>query len=322
MARIPRTDPNAVTAHPDRPQPVVEPGFTSFHGYEHPLAEIPALVHINSARCVPGQRLATHAHPTLEWCFTRRGRCRWLLPDRHLEAESGDLFVALPGEPHGCLSDSVDPDHNLAIGFDRSRLLLNPRDGLAAAAHEGHAVQEEAALDHQRLLRGVHGFAPLHDKLLAELDGLASAAAPMRTLSVAMIQAVLVELFVTVARHVIAEALAQPLPATLRHAAPEEIRRVVAWLPGRLADPPDLAEMAAVAGLSPGHFTVCFKRATGDTPIEYLTRLRLDEAGRRLRAAPTTSVTEIAMGLGFTSSQYFAAQFRRHHGVTPSAWRS
>src|SRR5208283_4555290 len=67
--------------------------YRFMHGYERPLPELPALIHINEAHCLPGALLPLHIHPTLEICFTLRGRCQWLLPDRQLPGAPGEVFV-------------------------------------------------------------------------------------------------------------------------------------------------------------------------------------------------------------------------------------
>ena len=64
-----------------------------------------------------------------------------------------------------------------------------------------------------------------------------------------------------------------------------------------------------------------FKRAFGRTPLEHLTRLRVEAAAERLRSDPRASVTDVALDLGFCSSQYFAEVFKRVMGTTPRRWR-
>jgi hypothetical protein len=54
--------------------PAAPPGFVFIRGYERPLPEIPALVHINEAQCTPDHVLPPHAHPTFEICLIVSGR--------------------------------------------------------------------------------------------------------------------------------------------------------------------------------------------------------------------------------------------------------
>jgi AraC-like DNA-binding protein len=57
-------------------------------------------------------------------------------------------------------------------------------------------------------------------------------------------------------------------------------------------------------------------------PIAFLNQCRIDHAARALRETPGISVTEIAMRVGFNSSQYFATLFRKRHHMTPVQYRS
>ena len=88
-----------------------------------------------------------------------------------------------------------------------------------------------------------------------------------------------------------------------------------------LAAPWTVAEMAKHCGLGVTHFTHLVKQLTNLTPVQYLNRCRIDTACRLLREKQSMTVTRVAMGCGFSSSQYFAAVFRRHRGCTPRAFR-
>ena len=81
-----------------------------------------------------------------------------------------------------------------------------------------------------------------------------------------------------------------------------------------------LAELAAVCGISVSHFTRAFRQATRRSPHAFLTDLRLEKA-KELLEHTRLSITSIALRCGFEQPQYFATQFRRKLGWTPSAWR-
>lgn len=74
--------------------------------------------------------------------------------------------------------------------------------------------------------------------------------------------------------------------------------------------------LAREAALSPYHFLREFRRAFGQTPGRYLTRMRLD-AARRLIVTADASVTEACMAVGFSSLGSFSTAFHREMGIPP-----
>lgn len=63
-----------------------------------------------------------------------------------------------------------------------------------------------------------------------------------------------------------------------------------------------------------------FKEQTGATLIEYLNRLKIEEAKRRLTET-TATVTGIATSLGFSELKYFNVVFKKQVGMTPLEYR-
>jgi len=87
----------------------------------------------------------------------------------------------------------------------------------------------------------------------------------------------------------------------------------------RYAAPLRLDDLAHEAALSPFHFLRTFRAAFGETPHQYLTRVRIEAAKRLLLAdAP---VTDVCFDVGFQSLGSFSALFARRVGAPPSAFR-
>jgi len=87
----------------------------------------------------------------------------------------------------------------------------------------------------------------------------------------------------------------------------------------------DLWETAAklkadVAKLSPYHFVRAFKQSFGLPPHRYMSSLRIEQA-KSLLANPAVSVTQIGVNLGFSETSSFTSAFRKHTGLTPTAYR-
>src|SRR5918993_1839642 len=84
--------------------------------------------------------------------------------------------------------------------------------------------------------------------------------------------------------------------------------------------PVSLPDVAAQANLSPYHFLRVYKRAYGETPHEFLTRLRIERA-KTLLARGTHNVTEACFEVGFSSLGSFSSLFAGRVGLSPSEYR-
>lgn len=81
-----------------------------------------------------------------------------------------------------------------------------------------------------------------------------------------------------------------------------------------------VASLAMAANMSRSAFAKAFVETTGTTPIEFVTRARLAKA-RDLIGATDSSITSIAMAVGFASRSHFSSRFRERYGEDPSAYR-
>jgi AraC-like DNA-binding protein len=98
------------------------------------------------------------------------------------------------------------------------------------------------------------------------------------------------------------------------------LRRARDHIDRNYREPLDLAQIARVAGVSKYHFVRCFEATYGETPIRYLSRRRIERAQDLLRGANLT-VTEICMGVGFSSLGSFSSRFTALVGESPTAYR-
>ncbi|WFB36247.1 AraC family transcriptional regulator [Kiritimatiellota bacterium B12222] len=98
------------------------------------------------------------------------------------------------------------------------------------------------------------------------------------------------------------------------------VGNVIGSLENEYAKEWTLADLLKIAHMSRSNFMRVFKKATGQSPIEYLLRLRIQEGMKRLLKTDMT-ITEIAMDVGFNDSNYFSRQFRQAVGQSPRSFR-
>jgi len=99
------------------------------------------------------------------------------------------------------------------------------------------------------------------------------------------------------------------------------INRVMDYIDMHLGDPLPLETLAEVAAFSKYHFHRIFYALRGETPGQYIQRLRLNRAARLLLGNRDAPVTEVALDSGFTDGAAFSRAFRLAYGTSPSAFR-
>ncbi len=99
-----------------------------------------------------------------------------------------------------------------------------------------------------------------------------------------------------------------------------QLGQVRAFMSARLAEGVRLDEIARIVGLSSSQLLRSFRKRTGTTPHQYLTRLRLDHA-RALIVGTSTALAEVALSCGFSSQSHLTAIMRREDGFTPGNLR-
>ncbi|MDR1762117.1 MAG: AraC family transcriptional regulator [Bacteroidales bacterium] len=83
----------------------------------------------------------------------------------------------------------------------------------------------------------------------------------------------------------------------------------------------NLDVLAGVANFSPYHFHRIFTVLTGETPGNYVQRMRIEKAARLLQNDKRMSISEIAGVCGFGSISLFSRTFRAYFDVTAKEFR-
>jgi len=96
---------------------------------------------------------------------------------------------------------------------------------------------------------------------------------------------------------------------------------VIMFMHEHMGEEINLEELGKVAGFSPFHFHRIFTSLTGETPQQYLMRMRLELAANMLVKYFGYSVTRIAVQCGFSSPSTFARAFKAHFGMSAKEYR-
>jgi AraC-like DNA-binding protein len=261
------------------------------------LPEVPVFGRYEYCSAHPG--LATHSHPgAVEICYLERGCQTYRAGGRDYHLVGGDVFFTAPGEPHDTGGHAEDRGIlywlNLAIPNPGESLLMLPPRESAELMGCLSSLPERQFLGRPVLKQIFNEIFTLCEQPSEALTRIAVANQLVRYV---------LEIISCAYRH---EGL---------HRSP-----VLSRIAERIRTNPErdylLSALADEAGLSLSRFKTKFKAQMGIGPHEYILRCKMQAAKQFLLVGDRT-VTDTAMQLGFSSSQYFATVFKRFTQQTP-----
>lgn len=117
-------------------------------------------------------------------------------------------------------------------------------------------------------------------------------------------------------------AVRRVVPVIYRGGLPgHRLKRVLDYIAANLDENISLAQLAAIAGMSPHYFSELFKLSTGRAPHNYVLMQRIERAKQQLRD-PMRSIIDVGLDAGFQNPSHFARMFRKIEGTTPSTYRA
>jgi AraC family transcriptional regulator len=244
-------------------------------------------LHLTETRYAAGTRLPRHCHEHAYFCLVRKGSYREEYAGRQRDCGPLTLAYHPPEEPHAETFASDVRSFNLSLSPAWLRRLPGGVPPLAGPCH----------------FRG-GPLAGLATRLYEEFTH-PDAASPL------VIEGLALELLGHCAR---------AAGGGGAGSAPGWLRRVREALAERCAAPPPLAELAAEAGVHPGHLAAAFRRHFGCTPGDLVRRERVALACRQL-AGSDLPLADVAYATGFADQSHFTRTFKRQVGLTPGAYR-
>jgi AraC family transcriptional regulator, L-rhamnose operon regulatory protein RhaS len=263
------------------------------------LPEVPVLGWQRFSQGTPGGPRPSKLK-TYEICFVDKGSVEWWIDNQLFEAGAKSLFINKPGEWHGGASGLIQPCEMYFVQFN-----FPPESRLPSLTNEAILELKQAfETMHYRSFLASAEIKLFFDLLLQEQRN-------PQPYSLMVARAAFHQILITTLRdHTRKD----------RFSYSESVAKALSWIKEHLEQDIYSETLAEQAGMGVANFYKLFLQEVGLTPADYHLRQRIMVAKQKLRST-NMSITDIALELGLSSSQYFATVFKKVVGVTPKDYR-
>jgi AraC family transcriptional regulator len=99
------------------------------------------------------------------------------------------------------------------------------------------------------------------------------------------------------------------------------VAKVLEFIQINLYEDLSLQRLADVARYSPYHFQRMFTEQVGESPKQYIIRLRLERIAHYIKVFPNLTISELADKSGFASLSTFSRAFKNYFGINAEEYR-
>ena len=100
----------------------------------------------------------------------------------------------------------------------------------------------------------------------------------------------------------------------------EEVKQLQEFIEENISEKLSIESLANKFGLSKRNLERRFKKATGNTPVEYIQRVKVEAAKRTLESSRKT-VNDVMYGVGYADVKAFRTIFKKYTGISPIEYK-
>ncbi len=252
-----------------------------------------------------------HFHNLLEIGVCREGKGVMLFEDEHVPYRPGMISLVPANYPHGTAGEKGTESYweYLFLNLNKAVRDMYPDD----------------VLFQQKLLDQINRRAFLVEE--GEVQGMADVTHAIFEESQKKKDALNRECIIGLAMILIVQLARVDIEAPVlvssgmhRRSGLDQVRPALDYIMAHYSAPMKIADLAASCHMSESHFRRLFEENIGMSPVEYINRVRIWRACELIRRT-SSSMEEIAMKVGFTTTSTFNRNFKRLTGTSPYQWK-
>ncbi|BCN30182.1 AraC family transcriptional regulator [Anaeromicropila herbilytica] len=244
-----------------------------------------------------------HDHDFTELTYILSGKGKYLVDGDTVDVEAGDIIMCNPGVKHkNILVNPKEPTVEFFAGFTDFKFKNMPPNSIML--NDGGCVLHTSSVAKQEISRHCY-------EMIAENDA-------GQVGKYFMLKAHLMQILLTILREIIeVEEDDQKSYNFESYNKSYAVKRIINYLNENYANKISLDKIAHNMYLSPVYISKIFKEETGESPINYLIKIRLEKAKDILANSESGSVKSIANSVGYEDVYHFSKLFKKYYGISP-----
>lgn len=253
------------------------------------------------------QNSSYHDHDFTEITYILSGKGKYFVEGNTYDVQAGDLIICNPGvHHHNIVIDSDAPTIEFFAGFTDFQFKDMPPNSII--------LEEDSYLMHTDT-ELKQNLSKLCYTMLAENES-------HQVGKYFMLKSYLIQFLLLIIRQ-----NTEPAPNLdgrnfESHYKGYVVNQIIDYLDENYSEKISLDRIARNMYLSPVYISKIFKEETGESPINYLIKIRLEKAKDMLEASEAQSIKKIATTVGYDDAYHFSKLFKKYYGISPSHYRN
>lgn len=249
------------------------------------------------------QSVATyHCHDFASLIYVISGSCTYNIDNQLYPVKKGDIIICNPGVYHGRILEEEEEIHEFHVGFGNISIKNLPKDCL---------IQPDAC-PVVSMIKYEQEFSKCYNDLIAEQEkGDPGCDLVVKTLVMRLIVIFLKETYY------IEKGANNGVYSFEYYEKNDLVTSIVSFMNENYMQNISLDKIAKNMYLSPVYISRIFKEETGESPINYLIKVRLSRA-KELLEEGRLPIKSVAESVGYGDAYYFSKLYKKHFGCPPS----
>lgn len=249
-----------------------------------------------------------HSHNDFtELTFILSGKSKYHIDGIYYEVKAGDIIVCNPGVYHqNVLIEGEEPAVEFCTGFRDFQFRNMPENTIDLGEH-GHVLRLSVATKREISRLCYDMLAENEDNQIGKCF---------------MLKAQLMQMLMLVMREIVdSPTITQKGCIFESYSKSYAVKRIINYLMENYCHKISLDQIAHNMYLSPVYISKIFKEETGESPINYLIKIRLEKAKEILEERSDGSIKSIANEIGYDDVYHFSKLFKKYYGISPQHYR-